>query len=69
MMIFSLRGMLFIRQVKQELSLSVIYERYIIGDYTMRFDEHLRSKIIEAIIDHEETQTLNTVICFLPRDS
>ncbi|MFA5806323.1 MAG: HD domain-containing protein [Melioribacteraceae bacterium] len=56
---FSLKGNVIYQTSKTELSLSVILRAlYYRGLYDARFDEHLRSKIIEAIIDHEETQTL-----------
>jgi len=56
---FSLKGNVIYKTSRTELSLSIILRAmYYRGLYDARFDEHLRSKIIEAIIDHEETQIL-----------
>jgi len=56
---FSLKGNIIYQTSKTELSLSIILRAlYYRGLYDARFDEPLLTKIIEAIIDHEETQIL-----------
>ncbi|MEW6701927.1 MAG: HD domain-containing protein [Bacteroidota bacterium] len=55
---FSLKGEIISKTSNAKLSLSTILRAfYYRGFHDARFDENLRSKIIEAVIDHEETQT------------
>ncbi len=56
---FILKGNIIYLTSKIELTMSVILRAfYYRGLYNARFDESLRSQIIEAVIDHEESQNL-----------
>lgn len=56
---FSIKGNVIYLVSDVELTMSVILRAfYYRGLHDARFDENLRSKIIEAVIDHEETHTL-----------
>jgi len=56
---FSLKGSIIYLTHNVELTMSTILRAfYYRGLYDARFDENLRSQIIEAVIDHEDVQTL-----------
>lgn len=56
---FSLKGSIIYLTQNVELTMSTILRAfYYRGLYDARFDENLRSQIIEAVIDHEDVQTL-----------
>lgn len=56
---FSLKGNVIYQTSKTELTMSVILRAFYYRClYDARFDDDLRSQIIEAVIDHEETKSL-----------